>query len=852
MQELAPEEWKRVLELLDTALDLPPQQRDTWLAALDESRASLKPALIELLKRHDAKETDDFLKALPQFTRVEFDTDADTSELRPEAHIGAYRLIRELGRGGMSVVWLAERVDGKFKRQVALKFPYAGPAQRELAERLARERDILAGLEHPNIARLYDADVTPSGQPFLVLEYVDGIPIRQYCEEKQLSLRERLVLFLQVFKAVQFAHAHLVIHRDLKPSNIHVTADGVVHLLDFGIAKLISQSPASDSPLTQYGGRALTPDYASPEQIAARALTTASDIYSLGVVLYELLAGARPYRLKRDSQASLEEAIAEADVVAPSRATADATVAHELRGDLDTIVLKALEKEPGTRYATAEEMAEDVRRYLDGRPVRARPATLPYRAGKFIRRYRWPVAASGIVAVTLIAALVLTLNAMLEARRERDLAASRLADVRHLANVFLFDVEQKIRDIAGTTEVRHLLVKTGLGYLDRMAADAGDDVTLLREIASGYDKLGDVQGATRISNLGQTEAAIASYLKASALRKHPAIVHSADPMVLREASNGEQRLGTMFYTLGKFKESREHFALSLDFLTRAVSAAPPGILEKLQREEAEAKVDLGYAIAVDGDFSGGVKVLREAVAYFESLPPAKLDEQVFTDGYAWAMSQLIEVLGELPDKQGLTEALELVPRIVVLDRKMLAADPNRADLRRYLVRDLSAQADLLFRSGRYQEAAAPFAESRRLAEHQVAADPSDKHPRRSLARLQTLEARNLLMLGRTNEARALIEPAVDTMSELLRLDPRNATIQMVFVYAATTYEEVIAAQARKRPGSVDPQLRRALSLLDQADEVIKPLLPQLVGVDAEFAGRIDPGRQECKDLLTKT
>jgi serine/threonine protein kinase len=410
------EQWNRLSALLDAALDVAASERENWVQQLSGDAAALREPLRTLLARRAHIETDDFLKT-PDFAaalRVEaFRSQQPPLVLQAGNEVGAYRLLRELGQGGMGSVWLAERIDGKLKRQVALKFPYAGPNQRQLAERLTRERDILAGLEHSNIARLYDADVTSLGQPFLVLEYVDGVPINDYCDQHRLAIRERLRLTLQVLDAVQYAHTHLVVHRDLKPSNILITHDGVARLLDFGIAKLVSAGEAKETALTQFGGRALTPDYASPEQISGQPITTASDIYSLGVVLYELLTGNRPYRLKRDSRACLEDAIAEADVIAPSRATMGTDIAsmrsttarsliRQLRGDLDTIVLKALGKEATERYASVDAFARDLRRSLDNQPVDARPHSRLYLFKKLLVRNKLAFGAIAVVVLSLM------------------------------------------------------------------------------------------------------------------------------------------------------------------------------------------------------------------------------------------------------------------------------------------------------------------------------------------------------------------------------------------------------------------------------------------------------------------
>ena len=354
--------------------------------------------------------------------------------------VGPYRLLRELGTGGMGTVWLAERSDGALKRQVAVKMPLYGWAP-GVAERLAQEREALAALEHPNIARLYDAGVTSIGRPFLAMEYVDGLPIDVYADEHRLSVRARLQLVLQVATAVAYAHGRLIVHRDLKPSNILVTPGGEARLLDFGAAKLLREDAPQESALTREAGRALSPDYASPEQIQGDAITVASDVYSLGVVLFELLTGKRPYGLKRQSLAHLQAAIAAVETpLASSVASADGKLARELRGDLDTVVAKALKKSPRERYGTVTEFAADIKRWLDHEPVSAQRDSVAYRVGKFIRRHRAGVTIGALVFVALAAAAAITTSQMFEARRQRDEAraqAKRAEAEERFANMLL-------------------------------------------------------------------------------------------------------------------------------------------------------------------------------------------------------------------------------------------------------------------------------------------------------------------------------------------------------------------------------------------------------------------------------
>jgi tetratricopeptide (TPR) repeat protein len=414
--------------LLEEALSLSPADRTTWLESLAGERAELKDTLRELLAAHvhAQGETGDFIPTQTQVPRAG-DALPGTAEPAAGDMIGPYRLISELGRGGMGAVWLAERPDGQLKRQVALKLPHLTRGG-GLAERLAHERDILASLEHAHIARLYDAGVDSQGRPYLAMEYVEGLPIDVYCRTRALSLRDKLGLLLQVAAAVTHAHARLVVHRDLKPGNILVTGDGQVRLLDFGIAKLMEGDRTEETSLTKLSGPALTLAYASPEQVRGEPLGTASDVYSLAVVAYEVLAGARPYRLKRGTAAELEEAIASMDPPLASEAAREPATGRQLRGDLDAILSKALKKESGRRYATVEALAQDLRRHLNQQPVLAQPDTLRYRAGKFVRRYRLQVAAGGVAALALLAGTGIALWQAQHARAQ----AARAEEVKRL------------------------------------------------------------------------------------------------------------------------------------------------------------------------------------------------------------------------------------------------------------------------------------------------------------------------------------------------------------------------------------------------------------------------------------
>ena len=510
--DLTAASWQAFSNLLDQALKLAPGERLHWVDMLGAEHDALKPALRSVLARGAGVETANWLATLPH--EAASLPEDDDSDLQPNALVGPYRLLRELGVGGMGAVWLAERADGSLKRQVALKLPRAAWT-RGLAERMARERDILAALEHANIARLYDAGTDAQGRPFLALEYVEGQPIDLYCKERALNVRSRLALLLQVARAVAFAHSRLVVHRDLKPSNILVTADGQVRLLDFGIAKLMEGDRTQETQLTQLAGRALTLDYASPEQIRGEPIGTASDVYSLGVVAYELLAGAKPYKLKRGSAAELEETIATVDAPLASATAADAAAKRDLRGDLDAILNKALKKNSNDRYATVDALSQDIESHLAGHRVVARPDSLAYRTTRFVRRFRMPliaavlitaafalglgVGAAALLAIVFAAGMGIALWQARAATRERDRAlrlVERQEGVLSFLNTLITDAARGGRALTA----EELLQRSEALIGPELESDAEVHAMVLSMISASMQTLGNSAEALRLSD----------------------------------------------------------------------------------------------------------------------------------------------------------------------------------------------------------------------------------------------------------------------------------------------------------------------------------------------------------------
>jgi serine/threonine protein kinase len=536
------ERWQQVRLILDRAIALPPSQRSPYVEQNCAHDQELRDEVESLLRSHEEAGSV-FLNSPAASVKTALEIGTVT---RIGSRIGVYQILAEIGHGGMGEVYRAVRADGQYEKAVAIKLVRGGYDTTGLLQRFRHERQILASLDHPNIARLLDGGTTEDGIPYLVMELIEGERLDAYCDAHRLSITGRLRLFCEICSAVQYAHQRLIIHRDLKPGNVLVTLDGIPKLLDFGIAKLIDPDSLGETTLV----RPMTPEYASPEQIRGEPITTASDVYSLGVVLYQLLTGRSPYPGETRSSHQLGKAICETDPAKPSTAVlkpistspeeqlpaaipdqlagvregSPAKLQRRLAGDLDNIVLKAMRKEPQQRYTSVEQLAEDIRRHLQGLPVTAVKGSFAYRAKKFIRRNRMAIAAGSLLAVTLLGGIVATIRQARIARRQAEIAHSerakaekRFSDVRELANSLIFEIHDSIQGLPGATPSRKLLLDRAVQYLDKLSSDSAGDVNLQRELAWAYQRLATVQGDTTQSNLGQVRAADVSNQKATAL-----------------------------------------------------------------------------------------------------------------------------------------------------------------------------------------------------------------------------------------------------------------------------------------------------------------------------------------------
>ncbi len=511
---MKPADWDRLKLLFEQALAVPPGDRDGFLRS-QTADAAILTEVRSLLEVYEG--SPEFLEgAVPEF---------GGAEIQPfeGRRIGPWRLTREIGSGGMGVVWEAVRSDEEYRQRAAIKLMPIGAISSTRIARFREERQILAGLSHPGIARLLDGGTTADGSPYLVMEYVEGERLDEWLKRQTPSLRDRLQLFLSICSAVDYAHRHLVIHRDLKPANILVTPEGGTKLLDFGIARLLDPDSAA-RPANTGTSRLLTPGYASPEQIRGDAVTTGTDIYSLGVVLYFLLAGRSPYSARPDDSLDMMQEICTRDPLPPS-AVAESG-AHALHGALDAVVLQTLRKNPENRYSSVRALADDIAAWLEGRPVAAHPQPWWRRSAQYVRRHKTQSVAIASVLLSILAGSAVSLRYAGDAARQRRVAESRFNEGRQLAHAVVYDLQDAIARLPGSTRARAILVERALQYLRNLEASGPANRDLQVELAAAYSRIGDVQGNPNRAHLGDTRGAIESQTRArqlalDVLRSHP-------------------------------------------------------------------------------------------------------------------------------------------------------------------------------------------------------------------------------------------------------------------------------------------------------------------------------------------
>src|SRR3989449_4643195 len=733
-----PERWNTLKELFGAALELDPGKRSAFLRDACGSDESLRAELESLLASYKRTATSEE-KPSPSVDPGLFPGTLIGQRL------GSYQVLHEIGHGGMAVVYAAVRADDEYRKTVAIKVVLPGLGSEDILRRFRNERQTLATLDHPNIVRLLDGGTTEQGLPYLVMEYVDGVPIDQYCDSRRLSTSERLLLFRTVCTAVQYAHQNLVIHRDLKPSNILVTADGTPKLLDFGIAKLLNPESAAQPLLTLPQLRPMTLDYASPEQFHGQPVTTSTDVYSLGVLLYELLTGSLPYDLEGRSPLEMEriiseleperpsmvvqrmEAVASRDrrrtnALAPRPASGEGAaqkLGRRLRGDLDNIVLMALRKEPQRRYASVEQLSEDIRRHLEGLPVIARTPTLRYRTSKFVRRHKVSVAAAATVAVALLLGIVVT-------TREARLADRRFEDVRQLADALLFKLEPAVKDLPGATPARQLIVQEALTYLDGLARDASGNAELQGDLAEGYLRVGEVQHGGDHADLGDADGALESYRKAGSIAAVLARRQPTNLAAKRYLARSEQGTGVILLMTG-------HAAQAIDSLRRAIAGFETLTTADPRDTESAFHLADSYNALGDGlgsrsitnslgDPKGALENYQKALAIYERLVAAYPTSGHFQGGVAVGKAKIAEMHAAGGDSKA---ALESYGRARVAYETLSRAEPNNAQYRGNLGSIIQRVANVRLNMGNRAGALEDLNLLLEMARAIAAADPSD-------------------------------------------------------------------------------------------------------------------------------
>jgi non-specific serine/threonine protein kinase/serine/threonine-protein kinase len=805
MANMNPERWQLIDELFHAAMDLPAEQRSNFFRNACAGDPALQAEIENLIDGYERAEN--FIETPPALDDITLAPAEPAKESLIGFRFGAYEVIKEIGRGGMGTVYLATRADEEYHKEVAIKLVTAGFDHESINKRFRNERQILAGLDHPNIARLLDGGTTENGAPYFVMEYIEGQNIKEYCDSRCLTINERLRLFRTVCSAVQFAHQNLIVHRDIKPANILVTGDGTVKLLDFGVAKLLTPI-AQGAGITEDTSRAMTPEYASPEQARGDTITTPSDVYSLGVLLYELLTGHRPYLVARRSFLEIIEVICKQEPAKPSTAVSrtettsegnestEITITpeivskardsepqrlrRELEGDLDNIVLKAMRKEPQHRYASVEQFSEDINRYLQHLPVVARQATLSYRASKYMSRNKAGVAASALVLIALLAGGMTTLWQAHIARQERDKAERRFNEVRKLANAVLFKYHDGIQNLPGSTPVREMLVKDAMEYLDTLSRESTGNIPLQRELAAGYRKIGDVQGQEVVGHLGDMEGALQSYRRA---------LEILEAIVTTDSGSNEDRqnLASIYLDISFALGLSGERAAALEMANKGVTtletfvASNPSSLIAIGRL---ARAHFSVAQFSGDDHQVAIESYQKAIKLYEQLAAAEPEVAGHRRNLALAFKYLGSKLELTNDGSG---ALELYRKAVALDEVRVAADPNDAGAKLDLSFSYGSMGACLTEAGDLKGALNNYHHALALRSSVADADPKNAFARSAVARAYNRIGDLLGRLGELSAALENLRKAVSVLEAMTQSDPTNATIRRAL---AETYSNL--------------------------------------------------------------
>lgn len=801
------QDWRDVERIFSEGLQVPATDRPQWLESQCGARTDLRREVDSLFASHDSAGS--FLDPGPP-AADDVGHPGDLTGVR----IGAFRLTRPIGRGGMSVVYQAERIEGDFTQGVAVKIIDAPLHSPDVQRRFRAERQILASFAHPHIVTLLDAGVTSDDRAYLVMEFVEGKPITAYVRDHRLPLHARIALLRDACAAVQYAHQHGVVHRDLKPANILVTEDGVLKVLDFGVAKLLDDSTIATGDVTLVAGiRPLTPNYASPEQLRGLQVTTASDIYALGVLLFELVSGARPYETAGKPLDEVLKIAIDGDVRRPSASIGKDSplpyASKDLRGDLDAIVLKAMARDSAERYASAQELSEDLGRFLQGQPVIARPPSVRYVLMKAARRHRAGFAAAAVSLVAIVAALAVSLWQTRVAVTERDRARQRFDDARQLANALIFKIHDGVAPLPGSTPVRQLIVAEALTYLERLSHDPAGDDALRLDLARAYHRIGDVQGMPSAANLGDRAGARQSYERGLEVLRpvgDPALAHDAGVELVRLDLALASVLGS------RDSNTRPRIDEAMQSADRLVHLSPAD--DAARRLLASTHFQL--ALTLTGP--DALAEWKKTGEIFEALLAKQPDDADRQRNVALVQKYIANQYEAASDN---ASALPYYLRALALDEQRATADPANRLARFDVAVDLSSTGHAKRSLGRLDEAAADLERSVTIRAELAASDPKDVLARGKLAAAHQRLGLVYRDMGRLPEALSHSRAAVGIAEPLAAVGAEQRRLLAEYLESVALTEE----QARDRTASCR-DYRRALQL---ATALVKEELDANVG-----------------------
>jgi serine/threonine protein kinase len=731
------EHWRRLEEVFQSALDIPDEQRDAWLNSTCAGDAQLRQEVEELLAR-DAGESPMISGIIEGTAASLFDDDAPHDAMAG-MELDNYRVIRELGRGGMGAVYLAIRADRTFDKQVAIKLVKRGIDTDAVLQRFWYERRILAGLDHPYIARLLDGGTSPDGRPYFVMEYVDGKPLDVYAREQNLSIGQRCELFRKICEAVAYAHRNLIIHRDLKPANVLVTADGTPKLLDFGIARLLSVDPGEHTIIGSPGTRALTPEFASPEQNSGDAVSTATDVYSLGATLKAILpAGGR------------------------------------IPPDLATIIKKATCEEAEQRFASVADLSEDLRRYLAGLPIMAREQTLVYQVGKFVRRHRVGVAVFALANVLAFAGIAAIVWESRKAEVQRKEAEQRLSQAVDMAERALADVNNSISSLPGATEARRQMVRSTLEYLDRLSRDSGRNPRVLTALATAYIRVGEVLGNSDFPNLGDLPGSLATYQKAIDILTGQLQAEPDDLKVRDLAVDAHVGVGNVLQSMGRYPDAEKETRTAIAIADSTLARNPERIESQNGSLDAHFALDMLRYSAHPEEVE---KDARQQLPLATKLAGAHPDDLGAQD----TLSQYLAIIGMTTNRQNrMIEALGFYRQAAEVREAINRKNPRNTKFQRSLIIGYGHVGDMLGNPftgclGDYAGALDYYQKAERIAEDMSLTDPSDKRAAFDMGMIWTRIGATRQASGDPKHASEALDRAIAQFEPLVKSTPGNST-----------------------------------------------------------------------------